>query len=357
MTRIHTHLRRYGILILALACIFFLTLWALNVLSSERDSSTFLWLLPNLGASPAREVAGAMIGGLVVGLVLIPIEFWMNNEEERRRSEDDSTASRMFVSMLRGLAALKADEVVDNNEEWKKVPPAVVEENLSEDLKTLFQEQDPVQVVQNGVFRNVAKRWAAQPASREDWSLWGSWKFLKDEEDQNPLNPRKATRSKKPGALLDTNHSEAVIEGVKLSFPAQLAYIRAHALLQALEKAGAILSNLLDNEKLDAIANATEGAVGVVVNIGYWDFSFASTSTTWAVQDLRSIRTEEFEGMSIEKLKERKALVLARYRYALDFLVEYQKMELVLLEEQLPKGLFEEDATPLQYPPVLQDEA
>jgi hypothetical protein len=61
--------------------------------------------------------------------------------------------------------------------------------------------------------------------------------------------------------------------------------------------------------------------------------------------------------MSIEKLKERKALVLARYRYALDFLVEYQKMELVLLEEQLPKGLFEEDATPLQYPPVLQDEA
>jgi len=272
-------------LIATSAVILFLGTWALIVLSSDAETSTFLWGLPRLDQSPAREVAAAVVGGVIVGLVLVPLQYWIDRQSDSRREVDDKLAARMVVCVVRAFAAAAAEEEIRDTQELSA-------DHIASEFREI------ALPFSYGRFYNVLKYWAARSSVDERWGDWGHESFLKHD-----------------------NEDTEVIQGTKFSFPAQLARVRAGAVMQMPSGAGALLAHITDEKKIEKMTAAFEMAVPVLTHIEDHHTSFTTVYVERAV--------DEVEGKAVDQSD--LGSQYARYQLVFEFLSAYRDMELVLL--------------------------
>lgn len=322
-------LRRSWVPIVTGLVILFLGTWALVVLSSDAETSTFLWGLPRLDQSPARELAAAVVGGVIVGLVLVPLEYWVDRQSDARRDHDDELAALMVIQVVRALAADAAEEELQDAHELDHG-------HIAPEFNEIV-DVDSGLPFSYGRFHNVTKYWAAKSSIDERWDYWGAGEFLRDEEEDE------ATRSAGPEEIAASGQmpQDQVIKGVKFSFPAQLARVRARAVHRTPSVSGALLANITDKEKLAKMSEAFETAVPVLIHIGDWHTSFTTIYTQRAVNEVRgNDYNEELLGSQY-----------ARYELVFKFLSAYQEMERELLG-----GATSPRVQALPYPARLSDE-
>ena len=270
---------RYLWVTITLAIITVLTAWSLNVLSSDRvDWSLGLW---SFEQSPAREIAGAILGGVVVGLLILMLDLWVNREADlreqagqQRRADDrrneevrsDDIASGTVAAILQSLVTLEAGKEASHNNHLERHQVGRDEEELLRVVKgwmaTAWWDAsrswpsgdgyDPGGEGSNlwngGLFSNEILQWCNHEPRDEHWEEWRNPEVLGGGEVS--FDP------------------DLVWVGSGLAFASTLARVRARAIIQLPEKAGILLAQVRDTDRLEAFRAATVLAGSVINQMG-----------------------------------------------------------------------------------------